>query len=277
MLTIMALRQLWIRPLARLGWLSMVPPLKRDFVGGVDFVAHGKQFLGYFIELCHLSRDAKVLDVGCGIGRMAIPLTQYLSPKGQYKGFDIVPLGIAWCQERINPRFPNFCFKLADIRNAAYNPAGKYMPTEFHFPYEENAFDFVFLTSVFTHMLPQDVEHYLSEIARVLKPHGQCFITYFLLNEESTALIASGASTLDFCHEMPGCLTINKDCPEYAVAYDEQLIRTYYNKYRLTIQEPVRYGSWPGRIQHYAYQDIIVGTKEGALGELDTPSRSLRQ
>lgn len=233
----------------------------------------GKLFLGYFVELCSLARDAKVLDVGCGMGRMALPLTQYLSPKGQYTGFDIVPEGIAWCRRKISPRFPNFRFELVDIRNPMYNPAGTYAPTEFRFPYEDNAFDFVVLTSVFTHMVPQDLEHYVSEIVRVLKPHGQCLITFFLLNEESTALIAAGASSLPFCHAMQGCLTVKPECPEYAIAYDEPWIRSQYRKYRLTIQEPIYYGAWPGRGQHYSYQDIIVATKESGVGGRETTSR----
>ena len=41
--------------------------------------------------------------------------------------------------------------------------------------------DVAFLTSVFTHMLPEDVEHYLDELARVLKPGGRTLITWFLL------------------------------------------------------------------------------------------------
>ena len=47
-----------------------------------------------------------VLDVGCGIGRMAIPLARYLNTDGKYEGFDIIPENIAWCQRAITPRYP---------------------------------------------------------------------------------------------------------------------------------------------------------------------------
>ena len=53
------------------------------------------------------------------------------------------------------------------------------------FPCADNSFDLVFLTSVFTHMFAGDVENYLSEISRVLKPGGKCLITWFLLDEVS--------------------------------------------------------------------------------------------
>ena len=38
-------------------------------------------------------------------------------------------------------------------------------------------------------MLSADMENYLKQIARVLKPGGRCLITYFLLNPESAKLM----------------------------------------------------------------------------------------
>src|SRR4051794_26342926 len=55
-----------------------------------------------------LRRDEDVLDVGCGIGRTAIPLTEYLSEHGSYRGFDISRESIEWCSREITSRFPNF-------------------------------------------------------------------------------------------------------------------------------------------------------------------------
>lgn len=81
--------------------------------------------------------------------------------------------------KNITPKYPNFNFQLADIYNKMYNPQGKYKASDYKFPYANETFDFVFLTSVFTHLLPQDMERYLSEIARVLKKNGRCFITFF--------------------------------------------------------------------------------------------------
>lgn len=269
MVTAISLRQRWQQLLARLGCLPMIPPAELDFVGGVDFVGVGKHFLDLFVRLCNLSPDASVLDVGCGIGRIAIPLTGFLSRKGKYCGFDIVPQGIDWCRQRITPRFRHFRFELADVYNAAYNPTGRCRPSEYRFPYGDNDFDFVFLTSVFTHMLPGDLETYLRELARVLKPNGLCFTTYFLLNDKSRELLASKASTIAFDHEIEGCLTAKKECPEYALAYDEAVIRGLHKKYDLRIREPIYYGNWAGRLAvaplprtpYYSYQDIVVSSK----------------
>lgn len=138
------------------------------------------------------------LHAGCGIGRMAVPLTGYLSAEGSYEGFDIVPEGVRWCQENITPKYPNFRFQIADVHNDRYHPEGSQKASEYRFPYADGSFDFVFLTSVFTHMLPQDMENYLSEISRILRSGGRCLITFFLLNAESLKLIEMGASDLDF-------------------------------------------------------------------------------
>lgn len=98
---------------------------------------------------------------------MAAPLAAYLSKEGSYEGLDIVVQAVRWCSENITPRYPNFRFVHADIYNKSYNPEGKITAHQYAFPYGEASFDFVFLTSVFTHMLPADVENYLHQVSRV--------------------------------------------------------------------------------------------------------------
>lgn len=122
-------------------------------------------------------------------------------------------------------------------------------------------FDFVILTSVFTHMLPHEVDRYLSEIGRVLKPGGKAFITFFLLNKVSRAYIRLGASGLDFKHEWNGCLVVDLKEPELAIAHDEQSVQALFEKHQLELQEPIYYGSWCGRREHYGVQDIVVSTR----------------
>lgn len=55
-------------------------------IGGAWWI--GEHFLGHFRNLCDLKPGEVVLDVGCGVGRMAVPLTGFLSPKGRYEGFE---------------------------------------------------------------------------------------------------------------------------------------------------------------------------------------------
>lgn len=245
---------------------SMTPPKRLMFVGKGDFKKIGDSFVEYFINIGNLKPDDHVLDVGCGIGRMALPLTKYLSKNARYEGFDIVPEGIKWCQKKITPLYPNFHFQLADIKNLRYHPSGKYEGSVYRFPYEDKSFDFVFLTSVFTHLLPADLENYLSEIARVMRPGATCFITFFILNSESEALISAGKSDFKFKYRYENHAVESEKGPEDAVAYKEQYVRDLFKSTQLEISGPIRFGYWCGRNKFSAkkdveYQDIIIAKK----------------
>lgn len=241
---------------------KLTPPRKMIFIGDGDFKKIGEEFFQYFIEYGKLKPNERILDVGCGIGRMAVPLTKYLDKNGSYEGFDIVANGINWCRKNISPQYPNFHFQLAEVFNKSYNPNGRYKASEYKFPYKNESFDFVFLTSVFTHMLPQDMENYLCEITRVLRRDGRCLITFFLLNKESLQLIKAGKSTLDFKYEFGEFRTIDNNTREAAVCYDEVFISGLYEKYGLKINQRILYGSWCSRSNFLSYQDIIMALKE---------------
>jgi SAM-dependent methyltransferase len=204
---------------------------------------------------------------------MAVPLTEYLMTGGTYDGFDIVAEGINWCRRRITRRYPAFHFQHADVFNQIYNPRSQFRASEFKFPYQDGTFDFVFATSVFTHMLPSDAEHYLSEIARVLRKNGRCLITFFLLNAESLQLTKSGAGTLNFEFARDGYRINTPECPEAAIAYAEERVRDLYHKNGLQITGPIHYGAWCGRPEFMSYQDVVVAIrKSGVDTEEQRPS-----
>jgi len=245
---------------------DFVPPSELQFVGDGDFVQIGNEFLNHFITLGQLRQNERVLDVGCGVGRMAVPLTQYLTSGGRYEGFDIVEDGILWCQKKVTPHYPNFRFRFVDVRNPAYNPTGSLNPVTFGFPYKDASFDFAFLTSVFTHMLPAEVDHYLSEISRVLKGDGRAFVTFFVLCEESLTSMKAGSSHLDFKYNLGGCRTTNAEIPEAAVAYEEGVLRESFLRRGLTIIEPIHRGAWSGRPDFVSYQDIVLASRTSGSG-----------
>ena len=197
--------------------LPPLPPRHLSFVGGGDYEATGQQFLGFFRQLGGLEPSDRVLDVGCGFGRMAMPLTGYLDG-GSYAGFDVGRGMVRWCQRSISRRWPNFEFAWAPVHNGKYNPFGNLAATEFRFPYEDASFDFAFATSLFTHLL-DEARHYLGETARVLKPGGSCLLTFFLLTPEAEAVLARGRAMMDFAHPIPGGRTIDAAQPEAATAF----------------------------------------------------------
>jgi len=263
----MMLKRLYYLPQDTLNTLlgkrdPLIPPRGIIFTGSGDFREIGNRFLQHFIQLANLEPYHSVLDVGCGLGRMAVPLTGYLSDTGSYQGFDIVPSGIDWCKRAVASRYANFTFQLADIRNDTYNPGGHYRASDYTFPYPDDHFDFTLLTSIFTHMLPNDFENYLSEISRTLKPGGKCIITYCLITPDIIPGIREGKTQPSFSHDLGEYWTTDPDHPEAAVAYQESYIRSQYIQYDLKIEDPVHYGSWSGREEHLDYQDIVVAVKQ---------------
>ena len=249
-------------------WNGLIPPdCMIKAVGsenGVeDFKKTGEEFLCHFKNLGNLKPNETVLDVGCGCGRMARPLTEYLGERGSYEGFDKNRCMIDGCREAYRSRYQDFHFEWASVYDSEFNPTGC-EACEYKFPYADEFFDFVFLTSVFTHMFPPGMTNYLSQIARVLKKNGRCLITFFIINEESLGFIRAGkAGDFNFKDSGKGYWHIENGKPEPIIAYREEDIRRYYVKCRLDMQELIRYGSWCGRESLLDSQDVVVATKGG--------------
>jgi SAM-dependent methyltransferase len=232
-----------------------------DLIGSsYTFLQVACDFLGFFIQRAGLDPNDAVLDVGCGVGRMAHSLVHYLAPNASYEGFDIADRLVDWCQREVSPRFPNFGFRKVDLYNKLYNPSGTGSAERFTFPYESERFDFVLLASVFTHMLPQEVRHYLDEIHRVLRPGGRCLCTLFLMNADAEALIRAGKSTQDMCHPLEECYTTLPDLPEAAVGFVESRVLEWLAERGFTLAAKC-YGSWCGRLRFTSYQDMLIWQK----------------
>ncbi len=211
--------------------LAMIPDASMASYVGANtehFRLVGEYTVGRMRELAGLRPSERVLDIGCGIGRIAVALTQYLDHRGSYVGFDIVEHGIEWCRQRITPRYPRFSFFVADIHNGLYNPRGRHKAVEYRFPLEDGSIDFVLLTSVFTHMPRDEVEHYIDEISRVLDQGGRCFCTAFVLTAERRETIAAGKSGRTFIDTGDGYWVEKSDSPMSAVAFDEPALRAMF-------------------------------------------------
>jgi len=239
---------------------GMIPPdSMADYVGGggaENFKGIGREMVGWLQEIGGLRPGDDALEVGCGIGRIAIPLTQYLR-EGTYVGFDVVPHGIEWCQQKVTTRHPNFTFFHSDIYNKAYNPTGRFAAHEYSFPFPDGRFDFVFLTSVFTHMLPRDVERYVAEIGRVLKPGGRCFFTAYLVTDEARGYLERGESVKAFAESAEGYWAISPDVPESAIAFSDTYLFSVFARASMGVRRIMSGGWWA----HAAAQDIILAEK----------------
>jgi ubiquinone/menaquinone biosynthesis C-methylase UbiE len=163
---------------------KLTPPKGMIFTGRGDFISQGNIIQSFIIRLCNLQPDSHVLDIGCGIGRIARPMANFLNSEGSYDGFDVVLDGITWCKKAYKD-YPNFRFKHIPLQNDLYNLSTRNKASALRFPYPSNQFDLVVLTSVFTHMQEPEVRQYLLEIGRVLQKGKYCFCTFFIITPES--------------------------------------------------------------------------------------------
>lgn len=230
---------------------ALVPPRRLQFVGPGDFAATGDEFLGHLVALAGLDPDERVLDVGCGIGRIARPLAGYLTSTGAYDGFDVNRDGIAWCERRYR-HLANFRFAHVDLANRRYNPDGHEDAAGFRFPYDDDRFDVAVLTSVLTHLVADEALHYLAETRRVLAPGGRMLATFLVLDERARdrAAIKLGAVR-------DAMALADEALPEEAVAYEEQWVLAALRAAGLDF-EALHPGTWTGAEQGTSFQDVVI-------------------
>ncbi|MDQ3015480.1 MAG: class I SAM-dependent methyltransferase [Bacteroidota bacterium] len=245
----------------RSGGGSLKPPRRLIYTGGGDFLQTGQDFMSEFVELGLLKSDSIVLDVGSGIGRMAIPLTSFVK-NGKYEGFDIMAAGVKWCQKNITTQYPNFNFTLVDLSNDLYRNHGG-SADQFQFPYQANLFDLVVVISVFTHMIALEVKNYSEEIYRVLKPGGKCFATFFILNEQSRVEMIRGENDFNFMIQKENYSLIDELVKSANVAYDEDYITNSIFPKDKFVFETIKFGKWKTGEESKAidFQDKVVVRK----------------
>jgi SAM-dependent methyltransferase len=235
---------------------QLLPPQRLIYTGRGDFIKQGQEWLNLFIAEGGLLPIHSVLDIGSGIGRIALPMMDYLL--GEYQGFDAVKTGVDWCQKHISSRKANFKFQYIDLHNDLYNSKG-IRASEFVFPYPNQSFDFVCAISVFTHLQLNETENYIHQIKRVLKPGGKAVITFFLLDKDTLGLMETNPGGLRFKHHYPNYSLLNHKVRAANVAYQRSYIYSLLETSGFKIKKEIK-GSWCGRgkKQYLDFQDILL-------------------
>lgn len=224
------------------------------------FSTIGEQFKRLLIDHALLNKDQAILDIGCGTGRLANQLTNFLT--GSYSGFDVHPHFIDYCKTTYQAT--NFNFQAIDIIHDEYNPNGTIDASTFVFPYQANSFDLVIAIAVFNHFKLEWIIQYIREISRVLKPRGVFFGTILLLNQQSIDFINTRIQPpYQFSHRTPESWHDFETRPLFNVAHPEDVLRRVFIKSNLMIREPIRYGEWCRSKVALAGPDIIVARKNG--------------
>lgn len=108
----------------------------------------------------HISLDqARILDWGCGPGRIIRHLAELEPGLSEIHGTDYNPSSIAWCSNNL----PGITFNLNSL--------------EAKLPYSDNYFDAIYGISIFTHLSENMHHEWLAELKRILKPGGLLFLT----------------------------------------------------------------------------------------------------
>jgi len=232
------------------------PPSFMDYSGG-GFVPIGNHLVQLMTARAGLSDGMVVVDIGCGIGRMAVAMSKQLR-NISYVGFDVVNYGILWCRKRF-AALSGYRFVHANIFNTFYNPRGSEAGSSYRFPASDSTADFVCATSVFTHMPAAEVAHYLREASRCMKRGGKAYFTAFILDQESRGQIEANLTLLTFRHEHQGACVETPDEPDLAVAYDRSVFEAIVVRSGL---EVVAFypGNWR-KLPYEDYQDAYVLAK----------------
>jgi SAM-dependent methyltransferase len=169
--------------LSRGGTLALIPP-SNDRLGGLGTTTYGEwcYTLGFFQSLIfkHLpDRPIKMLDVGCGVGRLFLAVRPYFVGSDHYTGLDIGEDFIKICQERYAQEPCDF------LHVAASNPyyADHLQDVQLPWPVADGSFNLVTGLSVWTHLNEQDWRFYLAEVGRKLAVGGRAIITFFILDD----------------------------------------------------------------------------------------------
>lgn len=231
----------------------------RSQFGGENFDRLGQLFAGELQRLADLTGESVVLEIGCGVGRNAFALSAVLE-RGKYSGVDIDLPSILGAQRNNFLKKEGCILQFIDVRNDEYNPHGKVRASEFEFPFTDNLFDVIFMVSVVTHILPLDFEHYVQEIARMVKPGGRIVFTTFLMDNGAEF----DGRKFEFGNDQ--WRSTHKDLPEICVGYylsylDEVLHKNGFERCAEPALSDKRDDTKTVTSTHFD-QDIIVAVKK---------------
>jgi len=193
----------------------------RIFANQVIFVAGPKDFWMHAFHSGWCRLDSTVMDIGCGCGRYAHPLRDYRFKSerftGKYIGIDIDEEMLDWCRKNYDAE--RFSFYRSHHRSQAYRGVidGN---SEYALPARDASADFVFSTSLFTHLLEAELDNYCRESYRVLKSGGSMAMACFSMDHPPPTF----GHRHSFQHRIANAHVESLEVPEAAVAYDETFL-----------------------------------------------------
>lgn len=221
--------------------------------GGYEPVA--AEFLAFMIDLGGLEPTDTILEIGSGIGRMALGPSAYLTG-GSYVGLDVAADSVHLARSTFEGEAA-IRFQHLDLYNGWYNPNGQLRTTDVRLADEvSDRPDLIVMTSVLTHLFPADAEHYLRECRSVLADGGAVLATAWLVNAKTRRDILAKRSAIPF-HEVDGYWIQSADNPEGAIAQDEDFLLGAIERAGLRVERLDR-GYWADQRFGLTFQDLLI-------------------
>jgi SAM-dependent methyltransferase len=194
----------------------------RIVTNGFSFLQWPTAFWTHFLQAGVCRFDSNIVDIGCGCGRYARFLRdyQYKSQRftGHYVGIDVDTEMLAWCSQHFDGE--RFEFRRSSHGSRAYRTPGESSSTYYEIPIANDTVDFVFSTSLFSHLLEAELVNYCRESYRVLKPGGHMAMYFFSLDRPPTTY----GDRHSFGFEVGNARVESLAVPEAAVAYHDEFL-----------------------------------------------------
>lgn len=202
-------------------------------------------FLIYLIKECKIPINSKILEIGCGIACLSLPIIKHVK-LGQYCGIDIDKKCVEWCQQKITP-LCGAVFKHGSEDN--HNPI----------PFNNMEFDLVYSVNTFIILPSEHVNRYLDEINRVLKKGGQLIITLFMWNH-TVKTRHKNKHTKIRLFKINNNTYLTNNYNERAIVHQDTHIYTCLENANFEIKETI-FGYWSGMSSAEIYMDLIHAVK----------------
>jgi SAM-dependent methyltransferase len=229
--------------------------------------------------------DMRILDLGCGLGRSSTPFVDYLSGgRGHLVGVDVIERMAAFCRKVIGARYANASFYACAVPESYLNDQQRENPSRL-LPIEEilvqhQPFDLVIAFSVFTHLLPEEMDAYFSLFDRILTPDGRLVLTFLFLDEWTRPKVRNRALPSmilpDTPNPMPELGRICFASPSnpravVAISFDDVLAMVKAHGFQ---PEQIHFGSWRG-LPSETFQDALILQREHSIPMDFEPNRYL--
>jgi SAM-dependent methyltransferase len=173
----------------------------------------GSQFWLECFAKAYVNAKADIVEIGCGCGRIAMHLNaDYFS--GTYLGIDIDPEMIEYCRSHFPS--PRFSFRLSPHTSSIYRAANCSVQKANVFTIAKpDSKDFIYSTSLFTHLLEAEMAFYLRESFRALRYDGMIIMSFFCIEHVEMG------RPWTFVHRTGNAYTDIEQYPDAAIAYSK--------------------------------------------------------